>query len=62
MVPPLPDTLPNDTEFDLDVRLQPVARHLSTEPVNRLATPPEAGCPAPEPGGPKPCPDPVTTG
>jgi hypothetical protein len=27
MVPPLPDMPHDDTEFDIDVRLQPVARH-----------------------------------
>jgi hypothetical protein len=34
MVPPLPETLLDDAEFDLDVRLQAVARH-SDEPGQR---------------------------
>jgi hypothetical protein len=35
MVPALPETLPDDTEFDLDVRLAPVTRHLSDEPAEK---------------------------
>jgi hypothetical protein len=31
MVPALPETPPADTEFDLDVRLQAVARHVSAD-------------------------------
>ena len=31
MVPPLPDTPPIDTEFDLDVRLQGLARQAPAE-------------------------------
>jgi hypothetical protein len=36
MVPPLTETLPHDTEFDLDVRLQAVAGEVSLGP--RLQT------------------------
>ena len=32
MVPALPETAPADTEFDLDVRLQALARLASAEP------------------------------
>jgi hypothetical protein len=31
MVPPIPDTPDDDTEFDLDVKLQAVARYVSVE-------------------------------
>jgi hypothetical protein len=39
MVPTLLETLPDDTEFELDVRLQAVPRHFSHD----AAT--EQGCP-----------------
>ena len=41
MVPALPDTPPADAEFDLDVRLQAVPRHVSDAP----ALPPSQQCP-----------------
>jgi hypothetical protein len=42
MVPALTDGPRSDREFDLDVRLQPVARHGSTE---AAAKPTDSGCP-----------------
>jgi hypothetical protein len=53
MVPALPETLTDDTEFDLDVRLQAVAQDVSQNPPKPT---PQDGCPAP----PQPCPDPIT--
>jgi hypothetical protein len=38
MVPALPETLPGATEFDLDVRLQAVARYGSDERAERPQT------------------------
>jgi hypothetical protein len=38
MVPTRPETRPDDSEFDLDVRLQAVARHVSDEPAARPQT------------------------
>jgi hypothetical protein len=40
MVPPLTAMPHDDTEFDLDVRLQAVARHGSAEPANEKPEPP----------------------
>jgi hypothetical protein len=42
MVPVSSDTASVETEFDLDVRLQAVARHVSID----LAMKPSEGCPA----------------
>jgi hypothetical protein len=36
MVPASSETPPEDTELDLDVRLQPVARHASDDDAARL--------------------------
>jgi hypothetical protein len=38
MVPPLPETPSADTEFDLDVRLQAVPRHVSPDAAERPQT------------------------
>lgn len=38
MVPALPETPPADTEFDLDVRLQAVAREFSHDQAERPET------------------------
>ena len=38
MVPALPDTLPDDTEFDLDVRLKAVARQVSGDAAEKPQT------------------------
>ena len=40
MLPAMPATLGDDTEFDLDVRLEAVTRHISTD-----SPPSEQGCP-----------------
>jgi hypothetical protein len=42
MVPTLLETLPDDTEFDLDVRLQAVPRDFSADAAVRRT---EEGCP-----------------
>lgn len=42
MVPALVETPHDDTEFDLDVRLQTLARHVSADPALK---PSEGACP-----------------
>ena len=42
MVPALPETPCEEMEFDLDVRLQAVARHISADPALK---PSEGACP-----------------
>jgi len=38
MVPALPETYPDETEFDLDVRLEALARHRPEDPAERPQT------------------------
>jgi hypothetical protein len=49
MVPALSETTHDDTEFDLDVRLQEVARDVSQNPPKPT---PMDGCPVPPPSSP----------